>query len=95
VTVNWNMASGTNATLTPAQNFTLANPTNLTAGMTGMLTITQPAVNHYTITWGNLYRFVNGTKLVISNTNAAIDEIEWYSPDGTHVDIIGSALKMS
>jgi len=89
------MSLGTNATLTTAQNFTLENPTNLTSGMMGNLTVTQPAGNHYSITWGSVYRFPGGTKFALSTSNAAIDEILWYSPDGTNVDIISTAKKMS
>jgi len=91
------MASGTNANLTPAQNYTLANPTNLTAGMMGVFTNTQPAGNHYTITWGSNYRALNppGTLPTLTATNAAIDEFLWYSPDGTHVDILVAANNVS
>ncbi len=89
------MALGTNATLTPAQDFTLENPTNLTTGMAGTLTVTQPAGNHYTITWGSVYRFPGGSKQVLSDVHGDIDDLSWYSPDGTHVDVISVALKMS
>ena len=90
-TVSWNMANGTNATLSPGQSFTLSNPTNLTAGDSGMLTITQPGGGHWLITWGSSYRFAGGTKFVLSTTASAIDEIAWYSPDGTHMDMVGQA----
>jgi hypothetical protein len=100
-TVNWNMASGTNANLTPAQNYTLANPTNLTAGMMGVFTNTQPAGNHFTITWDSNYRSVNPQETMpalmpaLTATNAATDEFIWYSPDGTHVDILVAAKNLA
>lgn len=90
-TVAWNMALGENATLTPAQNFTLSNPTNILAGNSGMLTITQDATGSRVITWGTTYRFAGGVKFVLSTAAGAIDELAWYSPDGTHIDVVGQA----
>ena len=90
-TVSWNMNTAPNATLTPAQNFTLSNPTNVAAGGSGMLTISQDGTGSRIITWGANYRFPGGTKFVLSTAPNAVDEIAWYSPDGTHIDIVGQA----
>ena len=89
-TVSWNMASGANAKLTPAQNFTLSNPTNMLAGASGMLTITQDATGSRVITWGSAYKFPGGTKFVLSTAASAIDQIAWYT-DGTNVYCVGQA----
>ena len=91
-TVAWNMNTAPNATLTPGQNFTLSNPSNIVAGGSGMLTITQPSSGGpYTITYGSAYRFAGGTKFTLSTAANAVDEIAWYSPDGTHIDMSGLA----
>ena len=83
-TVAWNMASGANANLTPAQNFTLSNPTNLVAGSSGMLTITQDGTGSRVITWGSAYKFTGGTKFVLSTAASSIDKLAWHT-DGTNV----------
>lgn len=89
-TVAWDMNAAPNATLTPVQNFTLSNPTNLVPGGGGMLTITQDSTGSRVITWGSAYRFPGGTKFALSTAANSIDQIAWYSPDGTHVDVVGS-----
>lgn len=88
-TVSWNMNTAPNATLTPAQNFTLSNPTNAVAGGSGMLTITQDGTGTRVITWGSNYRFAGGTKFVLSTAASSVDELAWYCPDGTHIDVSG------
>lgn len=89
-TVAWNVVAGANATLTPAQNFTLSNPTGLVAGSSGMLTVTQDATGTRVITWGSVYKFPGGTKFVLSTAASAVDQIAWYT-DGTSVFCVGQA----
>lgn len=89
-TVAWNMASGENATLVPAQAFTLSNPTNLIAGNSGMLTIKQDATGSRVITWGSAYKFPGGSKFVLSTAANAVDQIAFYT-DGTSVFCVGQA----
>lgn len=88
-TVAWNMNTGQNATLTPVQNFTLSNPTNIVAGSSGMLTITQDGTGTRVITWSSAYKFAGGTKVVLSTAASSVDEMAWYSPDGTNVHVSG------
>ena len=91
------MSRGTNASLTPNVNesFTLENPTNLTSGMWGVLTVKQPSSGgDVTISYGTDYRGPNGSKPALSSGNNSVDELYWYSPDGTHVDLFGE-LKFS
>jgi hypothetical protein len=44
-------------TLTATGNFTLANPTNVTAGTTYLIIITQDATGGRAITWGSNFKF--------------------------------------
>jgi hypothetical protein len=91
-TVNWNMDTAPNALLSvPSGAFTLANPTNIRAGAGGMLTITQSSSSGTlgVITWGSAYKFPSGSKFVLTTTISAVDEISWYSPDGTNVHCTG------
>lgn len=86
-TVAFDVSLGKNATLTIAGNRTLGNPTNLFAGAKGKITITQGASGSHTLAYGNAYLWAGGTPGVLSTAAAAIDGLDWYSPDGTHVHL--------
>lgn len=90
-TVSWNTTSIQAATLTPAQNFTLSNPTGIVAGGTYTLTITQDATGSRIITWGSAYKFPNGSKFVLTTTPNAIDVITFLSSDGVNMYSVGQS----
>ena len=89
-TVSWNLNSAQAATLSPAQNFTLSNPTNMQAGGTYTLVITQDGTGSRLITWGSAYKFSGGSKFVLSTAASAVDIITFYS-DGTNMYAVGQA----
>lgn len=82
-TVAWDMALGINANVTLAGNRTLGAPTNIRAGSSGLLTITQDATGSRTLAYNAAWKFAGGTAPVLSTTAAARDLLAWYSPDGT------------
>lgn len=67
-----------NFTLTPAQNFTLANPTNLIPGQTLNIHIIQDATGSRVITYGSLYKFATGANKVLSTAANAVDHLSGY-----------------
>jgi len=78
VTVNTDAALSNNFTLTAAQNFTLANPTNLTDGMILNFRIKQDATGSRVVTWGSKFKFPGGTAGVLSTTANAVDFMSCY-----------------
>jgi hypothetical protein len=63
-------------TLTAAENFTLANPSNppdATKTMTLLFRVQQDATGSRIITWGSKYKFPGGTAGVLTTTAAAVD----------------------
>jgi len=78
VTVNTDAALSNNFTLTAAQNFTLANPTNLTDGMILNFRIKQDATGGRVVTWGSKFKFPGGTAGVLSTTANAVDFMSCY-----------------
>lgn len=92
-TVSWNVATSPNATLTPAQNFTLSNPTNIAAGIIYNIKVTQPASGGpWTITWGTSYQFPGGASagdFVLSTAANAVDIITCESFDGSTLQCSG------
>lgn len=88
-TVSFDAHLGKNAALIPAQNFTLSNPTNLKPGDGGKITITQDSTGSRVITYDTNYKFAGGVKFILSTAANAVDVLEWYSPDGTLVEVVG------
>ena len=78
VMVNTDAALSNNFTLTAAQNFTLANPTNLTDGMILNFRIKQDATGSRVVTWGSKFKFPGGTAGVLSTTANAVDFMSCY-----------------
>lgn len=89
--ITWNATLGLNATIacTATGNFTLGLPAGLHSGYGGMITITQAATGGQVITWASGFRGAGGTKPTLSTGANNIDEIAWYSPDGSHIDLVG------
>ncbi len=67
----------TNFTHTMTESTTLANPTNLVAGQYIQWTITQDSTPR-TLAFGNLFKWVGGSALVVSTGSGAIDTINAY-----------------
>lgn len=65
---------------------TLANPSNITAGQSGIIAIIQSATGSDTITtYGTDYVFTNTTAPSLSSTANAIDYFSYYVEDSTHI----------
>jgi hypothetical protein len=76
-TVNVNASLSNNFTLTPNQNFTLAEPTNATNGMVCNFVFTQPATPR-TITFNAAWQFAGGTEPTLTAAAGAIDFMSAY-----------------
>lgn len=60
-TVTADFATANNFNLTLGHNVTLANPSNLTAGQSGAIVITQGSGTAYTVSYGSNWKFSGGT----------------------------------
>ncbi|MGU3539970.1 hypothetical protein [Methylobacterium sp. A54F] len=72
-----------NASVTLAGNTTLANPTNLKAGQSGLIRLVQDATGSRTLTFGSLWKFP-GDKPIASTAAGAVDALAYYY-DGTNL----------
>lgn len=73
-TVTIDMAVANNFSITMGHNVTLANPTNLTAGQSGCIYISQPSSGGpYTMAYGSNWDFAGGTAPVLSTAASAVD----------------------
>jgi len=71
--------------LTIGGNRTLANPTNIAAGQSGVIIITQDGTGGRTLAFGNYWKFPGGTAPTLTTTAAAVDALAWYAESTTRI----------
>jgi hypothetical protein len=70
--------------LTLAHNVTLANPTNLTAGQSGAIVITQGASTAYTVAYGSNWKFSGGTP-TMSTGLSSVSTLVYYVESASRI----------
>ena len=85
-TVTPDFAVANNWSLTLANNVTLANPTNLTAGQSGSIVITQAASGGpYTVSFGANWKFPGGTAPTKTSTASSVCVVVYYVESATRI----------
>ena len=84
------LALSNNFSVTLAGNRTLANPTNIVAGQSGSIFITQDGTGSRTLAYGSYFKFVAGTAPVLSTAAAAIDRIDYVVKSSTAIQAVAS-----
>ena len=59
-------------------NRTLANPTNLTAGQSGVIVVSQDSTGSRTLAFGSYWKFAGGTAPTLTTTASASDVIVYF-----------------
>jgi hypothetical protein len=72
-TITPDFAVANNFSVTLGGNRTLANPTNLTAGASGCIWITQDGTGSRVLSYGSQWDFTGGTAPTLTTTAAAVD----------------------
>ena len=67
-----------NFSVTLAGNRTLANPSNITAGQSGVIVVTQDGTGSRTLSFGSNFKFAGGTAPTLTTTASAVDVIAYY-----------------
>jgi hypothetical protein len=83
ITPNFNNANNFSVTL--GGNRTLANPTNLTAGQSGVIVITQDGTGSRTLAYGSYFKFPGGTAPTLTTTASAVDVLAYYVESTTRI----------
>lgn len=83
VTPDFSLAN--NFSLTIGGNRTLANPSNLTAGQSGVIVITQDGTGSRTLAYGSYWKFSNGTAPTLTTTASAVDVLAYYVESSTRI----------
>lgn len=84
-TITPDFAVANNFSVTLAGNRTLANPTNLVAGQSGVITITQDGTGSRTLAYGSYWKFANGTAPSLTTTASAVDVLAYYVESSTRI----------
>lgn len=84
-TVNTNLADSNNFSLTLDTNATLANPTNIVAGQSGVIVITQDATGSRTLAYGSNWKFAGATAPTLTTTADAVDVLVYYVESSTRI----------
>ena len=77
---------GNNFEHTFTENTTIANPSNIVAGQSGFIALTQHASSPKTLAFGSYYNFEGGTAPTVTATNSAMDLLVYYARSTTVLD---------
>jgi hypothetical protein len=76
-TITPDFADSNNFSVTLGGNRTLANPTNLVAGQSGSIFITQDGTGSRTLAYGSYWDFAGGTAPVLSTAASSVDRLDY------------------
>ena len=84
-TITPDFSAANNFSVTLGGNRTLANPTNLTAGQSGAIVITQDGTGSRTLAYGSYWKFPSGSAPVLTTTANAVDVLVYYVESATRI----------
>ena len=84
-TITPNMNNANNFSVTLGGNRTLANPTNLTAGQSGVIVITQDGTGSRTLAYGSNFKFPGGAAPTLTTTANAVDVLAYYVESASRI----------
>lgn len=85
-TITPDFAAGNNFSVTLGGSRTLANPTNIVAGQSGVIAVTQDGTGSRTLAFGGYWKFSSGTAPTLTSTASAVDLIAYYVESSTRID---------
>jgi hypothetical protein len=84
-TITPDFAVANNFSVTLGGNRTLANPTNLTVGQSGVIKVTQDATGSRTLAYGSNWDFAGGTAPTLTTTANAVDILAYYVDGASNI----------
>jgi hypothetical protein len=84
-TITPDFAAGNNFSVTLGGSRTLANPTNLTAGQSGVIVVTQDGTGGRTLAFGSNWKFPGGTAPTLTTAANAVDVISYYVESSSRI----------
>jgi hypothetical protein len=90
-TITPDFNAGNNFSVTLGGNRTLANPTNLTAGQSGSIFISQDGTGSRTLAYGSYWDFSGGTAPTLTTSASAVDRIDYVVRSTTSIHAVFTA----
>jgi hypothetical protein len=84
-TITADFAVANNFSVTLGGNRTLANPSNLVAGQSGVIKITQDGTGSRTLAYGSNWDFAAGTAPTLTTTANAVDILAYYVDSSSNI----------
>ena len=89
-TITPDLNASNNFSVTLAGNRTLANPTNITAGQSGSIFVTQDGTGSRTLAYGSYFKFAAGTAPTLSTAASSVDRIDYVVASATKIHAVAS-----
>ena len=87
-TITPDFSANNSFSVTLGGNRTLANPTNIVAGQSGVIVNTQDGTGSRTLAYGSYFKFTGGTAPTLTTTASAIDLIAYFVASTTQIDCV-------
>ena len=84
-TITPDFAAANNFSVTLGGNRTLANPTNVVVGQSGVIKITQDATGSRTLAFGSSWDWQGGVAPTLTTTANAVDILVYYVDGSTNI----------
>tara|TARA_R110002012_G_scaffold312935_1_gene524119 strand:+ start:429 stop:962 length:534 start_codon:yes stop_codon:yes gene_type:complete len=89
--ISIDLAASNNFAVTLAGNRTLANPSNVVAGQSGSIFISQDGTGSRTLAYGSQYDFAGGTAPTLTTDASAVDRIDYVVRSATSIHCVFTA----
>ena len=88
-TIAVDLSLGNNFSVTLAGNRTLGAPTNVTAGQSGVIVVTQDSSGSRTLAFNTIYKFAGGSSNApnLTSTASAVDVLAYYVESSTRITV--------
>ena len=89
--ISIDLAASNNFAVVLAGNRTLANPSNIVAGQSGSIFISQDGTGSRTLAYGSYYDFAGGTAPTLSTAASSVDRIDYLVRSSTSIHCVFTA----
>ena len=89
-TIAVDFAASNHFSVTLAGNRTLANPTNIVAGQSGCIFVSQDGTGSRTLAYGSYWDFAAGTAPVLTTTASAVDRVDYIVRTSTSIHAVAT-----
>ena len=90
-TVTLDFTQGNNFSMTLTAGTTLANPTGVTTGQSGVLFIQEDGTGGYSVAWGSSWDFASATAPTLTTTASALNALPYFARSTTSI-VVGSVI---